>query len=240
MPYVERALRIQGWTLDVEKVQVEPDPPWDYMARAQELVVGAKIVLDMGTGGGERLSRICEDYRGFAVATEAWPPNVPVAARQLSSRAISVVLASSLRLPFRDSAFDLILNRHEELEPDEVARVLAPGGHLLTQQVGRNMWLELRGFFPRMTDFGPLFERYQAGFSCGGLRLAKAVSHDTPVAFRTLGDLVYNLAVAPWTIPEFDVQRDLDALLAFERKHGGDRGIVLTESSFVIEAEKTA
>ncbi len=40
--------------------------------------------------------------------------------------------------------FDLILNRHESYHPGEIARVLAPGGTFLTQQVGGDELGELR------------------------------------------------------------------------------------------------
>jgi hypothetical protein len=69
----------------------------------------------MGTGGGEALSGLVP-RPPRTVATEAWPPNVPVAARRLRPLDIPVVQdegaaenfaqdASRGRLPFRDGAF---------------------------------------------------------------------------------------------------------------------------------------
>ncbi len=46
------------------------------------------------------------------------------------------------------------------------------------------------------------------------------------------------LTVAPWTIPDFDIDRDLDALLAVERDCRTDEGLVLTESRYLIVVEK--
>ncbi len=42
----------------------------------------------------------------------------------------------------------------------------------------------------------------------------------------------------PWTIPEFDLERDLEALLELEVERQTDDGVVLTESRFLIIAEK--
>jgi len=53
-------------------------------------------------------------------------------------------------------SFDLVIHRHEELDPADVARVLKRGGVVITRQVGRNSWKELRQYFPRMTDFGDI------------------------------------------------------------------------------------
>src|SRR5437764_14111697 len=105
----------------------------------------------MGTGGGEVFERILDRFRGRAVATEAWAPNVPVAAERLGRLGVAVVHANNLELPFASTSFDLVLNRHEELTPAEVARVLTPGGRLLTQQVAPSFHHELRPYFTRMS-----------------------------------------------------------------------------------------
>lgn len=235
--HAARAHELTGWSLDVKPTSLGPGLPWDYIGRAKELIRTARTVLDMGTGGGEAFSEICARYTGYAVATEPWDVNAPVAAKRLSAQGIPVVRASSLQLPFRDEQFDLVLNRHEELDPTDTTRVVAAGGRVLTQQVHPDDWKELRDFFPRKTDFGPHFDLYRAGFERAGLRIVQALVYERPVAYR-LGDLVYMLVAAPWTIPDFDLDRDLDALLAVERALSRPEGIVLTEKRYLIEAEK--
>jgi hypothetical protein len=64
--------------------------PWDYSARIAALARKARTMLDMGTGGGEALSRL--PHRApRTVATEAWPPNVGLAARRLLPLGIPVI-----------------------------------------------------------------------------------------------------------------------------------------------------
>lgn len=239
-PYVERARRFSGWRLDeFGPTPLGPGPPWSYKDRASELINDAASVLDMGTGGGEVFAELCASYPGRAVATEPWHVNAPVAAARLRLLGIGVVQCHSLVLPFRDGAFDLVLNRHEELDSGEVARVVSPGGSVLTQQVGRAWWQELRRFFPRMQDFGDLFHRYEEGLRASGLTIVRARTHDWKVAYRGLGDIVFTLCVAPWTIPNFDpLDCDLRALVAAEEALSAEDGIVLTESRFLIEAKK--
>ena len=228
---------MRGWSFDVSMVYLGPPTPWDYDARASDLLRDASVAVDMGTGGGERFSRLCDGYRGTAVATEGWPPNVPVAAARLAPMGVQVVHASGLRLPLADGSVDLVLNRHEDLDPADVARALRPGGRVLTQQIGRNHWREFGEFFPRAAGgSGDLFQRYRDGFQDSGLDLADAREHDLHVAMESLGDVVYMLTAVPWAVPGFDVERDLDALLELERAYGRDEGLVLTQSHFVIEA----
>ena len=152
-----------------------------------------------------------------------------------------MVQCSSLRLPFRDSRFELVLSRHEELDPAETARVLAPGGRLLTQQIGVDRWQELRPFFPRMNDPKDLFQRYRRGLQEAGLTIVQARSHEWKAVYRGLGEIVFLLCIAPWEIPDFDpLSGDLAALLRAEESLTTNGGIVLTESLFLLEGWKSA
>jgi SAM-dependent methyltransferase len=192
----------------------------------------------MGTGGGEFLAEVSASLPPQVVATEEWKVNVPVAKERLTKLGYEVIECRSVELPFKDASFDLVLNRHEDLDPGEVARVLAPGGRIITQQVGRDNWKELRWFFPRKTDFGDLRGQYAQGFQTAGLRVVTNLEHDCKVAFGILGDFVFMLAVTPWTIPEFSLERDIDSLLSLDKECHTANGLELTESRFLIIADK--
>ncbi len=238
-PHIERARTMSGWAhAGLAVRRIDRGPPWDYEKDAQERAAHGGSVLDMGTGGGEVLARVSAGSGARFVATEEWVVNVPVAHKRLAPLGIDVLHASSRRLPFRDASFALVLNRHEELDPAEVARVLRPGGAVLTQQFGPNAWPELDGFFPGRHDFGDLFAEYRDGFAAAGLEVRRAERHGERVAFATLGDLVYLMLVTPWDVIGFDPVADIDALLALEDQCGTADGIVLTESHFFIEAAR--
>jgi len=93
----------------------------------------ADAMLGMGTGGGERLARLSPRPRRTA-ATEAWPPNVSVAAVRLRSLGhpgdpdegapdnTTQTGNGRGRLPFRDGAFTLVTSRHEAFRAAEVSR----------------------------------------------------------------------------------------------------------------------
>ncbi len=240
-PYIERAEAFEGWSFPQIRTRLlEPGPPWDYEAIVREYAREAKSVVDMGTGGGEFVARLRKELPSQVAATEEWHVNAPVAHARLMPLGVDVVWSRSLQLPFADESFDLVMNRHEELSPADVARVLTPGGSVVTQQVGNDNWRELRRFFPRMTDFGDIRAEYVAGFEGAGLTVRRDERHDYRVAYEGLGDLVFMLLVTPWTIPEFDVDRDLDALLGLKDECSTEDGLVLTWSRFLLVAEKPA
>lgn len=228
-PYVERSRNFSGWDFaDLRTVQIDPGPPWDYEQLARTYGRAAFSALDMGTGGGEFIARIRDDLPAFTVVTEEWEVNAPIAKQRLSPLGIPLVRCKSQQLPFQACSFDLVLNRHEDLNPANVARVLRPAGRVMTQQVGRSNWRELRKYFPHKTDSGDLRGDYARGFQEAGLRVIQDVEHDYRVAFPTLGEVVYMLLVTPWTIPGFQVEADLDALLALEADCSTEAGIVST------------
>jgi SAM-dependent methyltransferase len=237
-PFADAARQMQGWTFAYKPVPLDAPEPWDYETRAAELVRAAASMLDMGTGGGEVFERVLAGFAGRAAATEGWGPNVPVADRRLRPLGVGVVHALNLTLPFAADSFDLVLDRHEELSPEHVARVLRPGGRLLTQQVDPDYHHELRAFFPRMTVFEPHAVTYPAGLARAGMQVLDMRQHSRRVAYQRLGHLVYFLVAAPWTIPDFDLEADLDALLAAERALKGPEGLVLSDPRYLLEARK--
>ena len=237
-PYIERASTFSGWDhggLDIRALGAAV--PWDYEATAREAVGNASYVIDLGTGGGERFSTIAAGGTARFVATEEWAVNSRVADKRLRPLGIPLVWCESMRLPFAEASFDLVLSRHEAIDPIEVDRILMPAGCVVTQQITPDYWGELRNFFPRMTVFPEHDRLYPDGFAARGYEVSMR-THRLHGAFGSLGDLVFMLLTAPWTIPAFDVERDLDALLAVEAACRTKDGIVLSEGCYLLVARK--
>ncbi|MGV8968331.1 MAG: methyltransferase domain-containing protein [Cellulomonas sp.] len=132
---VTDALRapITGWDFSwlIGRADCE-DLPWDYMARARRAVSHATCLLDIDTGGGEVLASLAP--LPAAIATEPYPPNVPIATARLGPLGVNVRAGTAAALPVGAGEVDLVLNRHGALDPSEIARVLAPQGVFLTNR----------------------------------------------------------------------------------------------------------
>jgi SAM-dependent methyltransferase len=198
--------------------------PWRYADEVAARSGVAVSMLDQGTGGGELLATIVP-RPARTVATESWPPNVPVAAGRLRPLGIPVVqcdgapdnmteLAASPdkgrpgRLPFGDGTFDLVINRHESFRADEVFRVLAPGGTFLTQQVDYHSdddLFRLLGLDPPSTpeSWLPLAV---SQLSTAGLSITHTATAQTKVFFDDIGAVVYYLKIVAWSIPEYRLE----------------------------------
>ncbi len=209
---------VTGWDFSWADGRITASPlPWDYTALAGEALRAASVALDTGTGGGEFLARF-PDLPDRMVATESWPPNVPVAARRLAPRGVPVIHCAgapdnpfqtddaAAGLPFRDAVFDLVLNRHESFVAAEVARVLAPGGLFLTQQAGSgpdqlHALLGLRP--PRRPAFD--LDLLVGQVVRAGLRVESALVGAETVRFADVGALAWYLRMVPWAVPGFDI-----------------------------------
>jgi SAM-dependent methyltransferase len=216
-----------GWDFSWLDRRSRTEPlPWDYSARVAALARGARTMLDMGTGGGEALSAL--SYRApRTIASEAWPPNVPVAGRRLRPLGIPVIQDEAARdnmdqngaddggrLPFRDGSLDLICNRHESFLAVEVSRVLAPGGIFVTQQVdchdsddlARMLGIEMA---PEPDSWSELAERQVAE---AGLAIEQAARADQRVRFDDIAAVVYYLRAISWSIPGYSLEKYRDRL----------------------------
>jgi len=213
-------------------------------------------MLDLGTGGGEQLATYCAlagVRRPFTVATESWPPNVPLAAARLRAQGVPVVHAEAApdnsaqaadeprgRLPFRDGTFALVIDRHEAFNAREVNRVLAPSGVFLTQQVGgdyRDVYDLLDVPWPGRRLFS--LDLAVEQLTRAGLRVAASQEGLVTIAFADVGALTWYLRQVPWVVPEVDVTRDVDRLRAAYERIRTSAPIQVRHHAFWLRAVRT-
>jgi SAM-dependent methyltransferase len=210
------------WLRDLDRFEESP-LPWEYNELVQSRKRTSPDLLDLGTGGGERLATFAP-HPVRTVATESYAPNVHVASRNLISFGIQVIRVSSVPgndhqsgddkvpgLPFRDESFHLVINRNEAFVAREVARVLARRGTFLTEQSGTAEIppiLMLLGLPIPLTEGRPwdlAFAKEQVARA--GLTVTRSGAADFEMLFHDVGALVWYLRMAPWTAPGFSPER---------------------------------
>ena len=216
--------------------------PWSYMDRAAALMRRASSVVDLDTGGGERLLKLREYWPARVVVTEDYPPNFELVRKRLSPLGVEVVRAAvsdAGSMPFEDGEFDLVLNRHSPFNPSEVARVLSSGGTFLTQQV-HGMWLwDLQAAF----DVTPPFPenspgKYVPKLEAAGLVMEAVEEWEGRMVFAEVGAIVYYLKAVPWDVPGFTVRTHLRYLLALQERLESGEELSFHTARFLLEARK--
>ncbi len=210
---------MRGWEYDYGgRIRLEP-PPWDFPGRMLERCRAAASLLDMGTGGGEWLSRL--PYRPpLTVATEGWAPNLEIARGRLEPLGIRVVEVEGApdnhrqgregdgggALPFADGTFDLVGNRLYALLGEPAPTPEAPHWNL--------------------------------GFARAQLEAAEL----SPVAggegwevlhFADVGALAWYLLNLPWVFPGFSFRRHRERLRGL---HESGKPLAVRQFLFWLEA----
>jgi hypothetical protein len=243
------AVPLSGWSFDSlgDRLVLGPKP-WEYHAVVRDAARGARVVVDLGTGGGEFWSSL-ELPNDVQVATECWAPNVAVAAACLRPRGVHVLTHPSAPdnldwagvggdLPFRASSIDLLHSRHESYAPPEVARVLARDGRFVTQQVGSDPVGELADALgAARTASGWTFSFAVRQLEAAGLRIVDGAEALQAVTYADVGAVVQYARMVPWAFPGFDVHRDVDRLEALHERMQRDGGFTTKYAKFWLRAE---
>ncbi|HOU14225.1 MAG TPA: methyltransferase domain-containing protein [Anaerolineae bacterium] len=232
-----------GWGFSyLEGRMMEELPPWSYEARAAEVLRGAASVLDMGTGGGERLLQLWEHWPAKVVVTEDYPPNVRVATERLTPLGVRVEVVELTRdglLPFADAEFDVVLNRQSSFNAAEVLRVLSPGGTFLTQQVDGRWGYDLMAVFGAEPQWPDDILAYNVAWvKDAGLTILTAEEWSGALVFTDVGAIVYYLKVIPWLVPGFSVTTHLAGLLALQARLEKEGELRFVAKKFLIEAQR--
>ncbi|MDE2999991.1 MAG: methyltransferase domain-containing protein [Gemmatimonadota bacterium] len=232
-----------GWDFScLDGGMLEEQAPWSFSSRAAELMRRCSSVIDLGTGGGERFLDLQESWPEVVVATEEYAPNLKLATERLvplGARVVDVRLTDRDPVPFFDSEFDLVLNRHSAFNPSEVARILAQGGTFLTQQI-HGLWAYdlLAAFDVKPQWSGSTLDRYMAQLRTTGLTILNAEEWSGRLAFTDVGAVVYYLKAVPWLVPGFSVETHVEHLLRLQHRLDSGDELAFTARKFLIEAQK--
>ena len=118
-------------------------------------------------------------------------------------------------LPAADAEFDLVLNRHGSCAAGELARVLRPGGMLLTQQVGSDDCAAVNTALGAPPAYPPgSWDAAGAGaaLTAAGFTLLDVREERPEVTFADVGALVFQLRMVTWQVPGFTVEGYDEAL----------------------------
>ncbi|GLQ57130.1 class I SAM-dependent methyltransferase [Devosia nitrariae] len=222
---------------------VEDSPPWDYLGMAQALMPSSASMLDVDTGGGERLLDLRDHWPAKVVASEGYPPNVAVARERLTPFGVEVVEmdANSPRYDgLSDNQFDLVINRHGAFNAAELTRILTRGGVFLTQQVHGLSTLDLLAHFAATSKFpDATYENATEKQRSAGLQITGGADWTGAFVVRDVGALVYYLKALPWLVPDFSVETHFVELLALQQWLEGGEQLVFGKRLYWLEARAT-
>jgi SAM-dependent methyltransferase len=224
----------------------EERPGWGYVRLCGARLGQVAAALDVDTGGGEVFAEalgLAARVPGVVRATEGWAPNYELASTALETfgGVVSLVDDDGAPLPFDDGTFGLVMSRHPVSFPyAEAARVLAPGGTLLVQEVGAGSNRALYEFLmgPQEDGDAAYLDRVRAQVSEVGLDLVRLQDALTRVEFFDLAAVVHFLRKVLWTVPDFSLDKYRDRLRALYDHIAEHGSFVCLSRRTLVEARK--
>ena len=239
----EEQANFQGWDFAyLDGRMIEEVPPWSYEDLAMNFMLDATTILDMGTGGGERLLEMRDSWPAQVAVTEGYPPNVALARENLEPLGVEVFDVPGTVdavLPFPDNSFDLIINRHTGYGFFEVARVLGGNGRFLTQQIDSAWGYDLKlAFGIESPTKEPSLMRALRYLVQTDLWVERAEEWTGSMLFTDVGALVYYLKAIPWMVEGFSVDTHLSFLLALQEKLDRGEELRFCAKKYLLQAKK--
>ncbi|MFC6671417.1 methyltransferase domain-containing protein [Marinobacterium aestuariivivens] len=185
-------------------------------------------LLDLGCGEGYYSARLEQALLDSGIAAELngldiSKPAVRAACQR--SRSIRWLVASGAEMPFADASFDAVSLLFSRLMPDELARVLKPGGLLLIAWPGEDHLIELRRLIyreVRPSGYDPLSQLGDRFRLCRHERVQYRLSLDSADSIQALLGMTPHSRRMP--------QASRDALAALSRLELGlDVNLALCE-----------
>ena len=239
----EESKAFSGWDFSyLDGRWDDEELPWDYKIIVKQYLKPELNLLDMGTGGGEFLLTLNHPYNNTSV-TEGYKPNYEICVNKLKPLGIKVynyVGDEKLSL-ISDNTYDIIINRHESYNEQEIYRILKPNGIFITQQVGAFNNKELSHFFDEnhVNQFPELtLERSIKRLENNDFKILYSDEYFPILKFYDLGAIAYFAKIIKWEFVNFNVKDNIDKFLILQEELKKVGYIPSKEHRFVIVVKK--
>jgi SAM-dependent methyltransferase len=224
----------RGWDFTGMRELRQP-APWDYLDVAARYLRPSDVVLDVGTGGGERLRDLASSFgRGLGIDAD---PEMVRLARESPAGNLSFRVCSE-RLESVPGAFDVILDRHAPFDLTAIEARLRPGGFFITQQVGERNMACVKAALGQATVPPPIGRQ---AIAASGLRLLAFMEYDVEYVVPDIESLVFWLNALDGDHADVDGKSALASAVILNRVLAGnvdERGFVTNEHRYLVITQR--
>ena len=225
----------EGW--DFSRMNTShPSTPWNYGSVVRSHLRPTDSVIDLGTGGGERLLEFRNDARllvGVDIDVEM------IRRAQTNS-------ASAKNVHFRvgtgaeaNGPFDVVINRHAPFELEMIRELLPSGGKFVTQQVGEHTLANVKAAFRVVAPQEPVVRPEM--FTMAGFSIVRFDEYDVDYSIHDVDSLIFwlqALDIAHSDFIGFDPERDVQAINELLSTSLGAEGLITNEHRYLLVATK--
>ena len=144
--------QIKDWDFSKFEIETEDLTDWDMYKFLERVTDESSVVLDLGTGGGEKVIECFPEYLDQIIATDFSQEMINTANRNLKEsgrKNIVFKVMDNLNMDLEKEKFDVVVARHTVTDPKQIYEVLKPGGYLIIRGVDKYDCHELKRVFGR-------------------------------------------------------------------------------------------
>ena len=153
--------KIKNWSFNEFDIRQERLTNWDMYEELNKIATKDSKILDLGTGGGEKLLKYFPDCKKI-VGTDFSPLMIETANKNLllsGRKNISFKVMDNLAMDEPEKYYDIVVARNTVTDPVQIYKCLKKGGYLLIHDVDKYDCLALKMKFKRgqgMDDVKPI------------------------------------------------------------------------------------
>ena len=147
--------KIKNWSFDEFDIETEYLTDWDMYEVLKRVTDSNSRVLDLGTGGGEKVIEFYPECQEI-IATDFSEGMIETANKNLEKsgrKNITFKLMDNLKMDVPDDYFDIVVARNTVTDPEQIYKCLKNGGHLLIHGVDKADCWNLKVLFGRGQGF---------------------------------------------------------------------------------------
>ncbi len=233
--------KIIGWEFSKMKYKMVDDSKFQFFDEINNKVKKNMILLDIGTGGGEKLTDSITDDCLLKIGIDFSKEMIKYAKKRNTKDNIRFLEMDSENIKFPDEFFDIITARHTPFNIREVNRLLKKNGYFFTEQIDENDCLQLKKTFGRGQGYESqirLREKIKSrikDFKFNSIEFYDIIQQEY---YKTEEDLLFLLNNTP-IIPNFGKEKgDFSKFNEYVRKNINNNGIILERKLFGIKIKK--
>ena len=142
---------IKDWDFSKYEIESECLTNWDLYELLNKLANKESKILDLGTGGGEKVLKFFPQVKEI-LGTDFSEGMIDTANKNLALSGrddVTFRLMDNLHMDVEDNYYDIVVARHTVIDPVQVYRCLKKGGYLLVRGVDKEDCWSLKLLFGR-------------------------------------------------------------------------------------------
>ena len=212
---------IGNWNFSDLNIEKKKDDTWDMYEELKKCIDEKSIVLDLGTGGGERALKSIPDV-GMLIGTDLYENMIKTANENLKEypeRRARFLVMDSLKMEFPNEMFDAVVVRHTVMNAKKVYDSLRKGGHLFVEDIDKEDCLSLKEEFGRGQQMGKVAQRDIDLFMLEEAGFSKIEKHEIVFDEFYDEDSLIKLLIKVPIIDDYNEKREIESII---EKNGKD------------------